>query len=151
MQYIRKLDWPPSFLPHTGAFCGRQFLHFVPAMTDVEKDHVFMMGGPTTGLVMPLAAVLQDATLQEVGDRQVVVGGETRAGPAAVLKQHGLVRVVPQPKVSHLEQDGVESAWGFGAAGRSDLPCQLPLGSLLFLIVTSSLFIVGGNRQTPVF
>lgn len=105
----------------------------------VEEYHVFVMRGPTAGLVTPLAGVLEDAALQKVGDRQVVVGGEAWASTTAVFKRHGLIRVVPQPEVSYLEQDGVESAWGFGAAGRSDLP----LGSLPVLIVSSSpLFIV---------
>ncbi len=96
-------DWPPSSLPHTDTCSGREFLHFVPAMVVVEKGYVFVVCGATAGLMVPVAGVLKDAALQEVGECEVMVGCEARAGPTAVFKQHCLIRVVAKTEVSHLQ------------------------------------------------
>lgn len=101
-----------------------------------------MVRGATAGLMVPMAGVLKDAALQEVGKREVVIGGKARAGPAAVLKQHRLIGVVAQTEVSHLQQDGVQSAWGLNAAGQPNCPFQLPPRTLLFLTITSSSFFI---------
>lgn len=111
-------------------------------MVVVEKGYVFMVCGATTWLMVPMAGVLKDAALQEVGEREVVVGGKARTGPTAVLKQHCLVRVIAQPEVSYLQQDGVQSTWGLSAAGQPNRPFQLPLWTLLGLTITSSKFFI---------
>lgn len=72
-------------------------------MLVVKEGYVLVVCGATAGLMVPMASVLKGAALQEVGEREVVVGGEARAGPAAVLKQHRLIRVISQPEVSHLQ------------------------------------------------
>lgn len=103
-------------------------------MEVVEEGYVLVVCGATAGLMVPVTGVLEGAALQEVGEREVVVGGEARAGPAAVFKKHRLIRVVSQPEVPHLQKDGVQSARGLSAAGRPNRPPR----TLLFLTITSS-------------
>lgn len=64
-----------------------------------------MVAGPAAGRVVPQLPG-QHPTVQQVGQGQVVVGGDAGARPAAVLEQDRLVGVVAQTQVSDLQQDG---------------------------------------------
>ncbi len=72
-------------------------------MVVIEEGYVFVVCGATTGLMVPMAGELKDTALQEVGECEVVVRCEARAGPAAVFKHHCLIRVVAKTEISHLQ------------------------------------------------
>lgn len=117
--YVRPL------LAHTVASRRRQLLHFVPAVRVIQEGHVLVVGGPAAGGVVPQLSgrrVKQNPAEQQVGEGEVVVGADAGTRPATVLEEDGLVRVVAEPEVSNLQQDGVEATLGVwsGAAGADD-------------------------------
>lgn len=77
----------------------------------VQKGHVLVVAGPAAGRVVPQLPG-QHPAVQQVGQGQVVVGGDAGARPAAVLEQDRLVGVVAQTQVSDLQQDGPQAAGG---------------------------------------
>lgn len=102
-------------LPDAAAASGRQLLHLVPAVRVIQKGHVLVVGGPAAGRVVPQLPGRQrreHAAVQQVGQGEVVVGGEAGARPAAVLEQDGLIGVVAQAQISNLQQDGTQAAGG---------------------------------------
>lgn len=107
-------DPPPAASPqsaHAAAAGGRQLLHLVPAVGVVQKGHVLVVAGPAAGRVVPQLPG-QHPPVHQVGQGQVVVGGDAGARPAAVLEQDRLVGVVAQTQVSDLQQDGPQAAGG---------------------------------------
>ena len=84
-------------LSHTRAACSRQLLHLVPSVRVVQEDHVLVVRWSAAGHAVPHLAGQgrwQAPALQQVGQRQVVVGALQRAGSGAVLEEDHLVGVV---------------------------------------------------------
>lgn len=111
-----------SSLPHTAAACGWQFLHLMPAVWVIQEGHVFVVGGPAARHLVPQITGCQlreHAAVQQVGQSEVVVGGDPGARPTAVLEQDNLIGVVTQTEISNLQQDGAEATGGVqgGATG----------------------------------
>lgn len=70
-----------------------------------------MLGGPAAGRVLP-GLPGQHPAVQQVGQGQVVVGGDAGARPTTVLEQDRLIGVVAQTQLSNLQQDGPQAAGG---------------------------------------
>lgn len=99
-------------LSHTAAACRWQLLHLVPAVRVVEEGHVFMVGGPAAGYVVPQLPwhrLREYPAQQQVGESEVVVRASVGTNPAAVFEEDSLIWVVAQPKVSDLQQDGAQA------------------------------------------
>lgn len=108
---------PTLRLAHAAAASGRQLLHLVPAVRVVQKGHVFVVAGSAAGRVVP--QLREHGAVQQVGQGEVVVGGDAGAPPAAVLEEDRLVGVVAQTEISNLQQEGTQAAGGVqsGATG----------------------------------
>lgn len=81
-----------------------------------------MVGGPAARHLVPQITgrqLREHAAVQQVGQSEVVVGGDPGARPTAVLEQDNLIGVVTQTEISNLQQDGAEAAGGVqgGATG----------------------------------
>lgn len=104
---------PPHSSAHTAAARRRQLLHLVPAVGVIQEGHVLVVGGSAAGRLVPHLPgrrAREQAAEQQVVEGEVVVGAGVGATPAAVLEQDAFVRVVAQPQVSNLQQDGAQPA-----------------------------------------
>lgn len=99
----------PSSSADAGAGRGGELLDLVPAVGVVEEGHVLMARWAAAWRVVPGLGGGQSATQAQIGEGQLVVGGHTRARTTAVLKQYHFIRVVAEAKVSHLQQEHVDS------------------------------------------
>lgn len=74
-----------------------------------------MVGGPAAGCVVPQLSWCWEGeypTEQQVSEGEVMVGANPGTRSAAVLEEDSLIRVITQPEVSNLEQDGAQAALG---------------------------------------
>lgn len=63
-------------------------------MRVIQKSHVFVVGGPATGRVvpqLPRRGLRKHTAQQQVGEGKVVVGADVGACPTAVLEEDGFV------------------------------------------------------------
>lgn len=101
--------WPlrPMLSAHTAASWGRQLLHLMPLVAVVQKGHILVVCGAAAGISQAWNLTL----LQQNWQGQVMVAAGFGAASTAVFEEDGLLRVVTQAQVLHVNQQALQMAF----------------------------------------